>query len=280
MALGACEDTAAGTGGDTLAPADTSVAETSTPTDSAETPEATVATDSTLPGDTTAFSEATVDSAAVPDVDAVESSMPSLPLAGFGAIRGACGVIDTELADPGPSFFVGGIDFGSDPYDDTDSALLTAGGREIIADGNAGGSSLMSEVFAFEVLARCELATLVKTETEVIYDTQGNITDLLVEIDGVKVGVSVTRAVGFPFDAPYTVEQATAILSKKLGDIQISTANVSDGDRWVKQILHIIAYGDAHVTSIETAWNGIDAGLRGDTIVLVTVSDGDDAFIY
>ena len=168
----------------------------------------------------------------------------------------------------------------ADPYDDADLARLTAGGREIIADGNAGGSSIMSEVFAFEVLARCELATLVKTETEVVYDTQGKITDLLVEIDGQKVGVSVTRAVGFPFDDPYTVEKATAILEKKLADIQVSTANVSDGDRWVKQILHIIAYADAHVTSIETAWNALDSGLRGDTIILVTVSDGDDAFIY
>ena len=62
------------------------------------------------------------------------------------------------------------IDFGDNPYDTSDYALLTAGGQEIIDDGNAGGSSLYSEVFAYEVLSRCEGAMLLKTETEVIYD--------------------------------------------------------------------------------------------------------------
>ena len=215
-----------------------------------------------------------------PDVAPSDVSEPDVPLPGFGTISGACGVIDDELGDDTPALFIDHIDFGDDPYDDGDLARLTDGGREIIADGNAGGSSIMSEVFAYEVLARCELATLLKTETEIVYDTPGKITDFLVAIDGQKIGVSVTRAVAFPFDSAYTVEQAEALLTKKLGDIQVSTADVSAGDRWVKQILHVIAYSEAHATSIESAWSALDPGVRGDTIVFVTVSDGDDAFIY
>lgn len=204
----------------------------------------------------------------------------TVPLAGFGAITGACGVIDDELYDPAPSLFVNGLDFADDPYDISDFELLTLHGQELILDGNAGGNSLYSEVFAMEMLARCELATLIASETEILYDVQGKITDILVEIDGERVGVSVVRAVGFPKDAPYTVAQATTILERKLGDILQSTANVSEEHRWVKQILHVLAYADQHADSVEAAWLQLPAEVRADTIVIVTVTHGDDLFMY
>ncbi len=202
------------------------------------------------------------------------------PLPGFGLITGDCGFVAGELDAAAPSLYVNRIDFGSDPYDDADLDKLTEGGREILRDGNAGGSSILSEVFAYEMLARCEGAVLLKTETEIVYDVSAKITDMIVEIDGKKVGANPTRAIGFPFDAPYTVEQAKTILEKKLGDIKSSSETVSAGDRWVKQILTVFAYGEGHVVSVETAWEAIDPALRGDTIVIVTVTDGDDQFIY
>src|SRR5690606_13334836 len=77
-----------------------------------------------------------------------------LPAPGFGAISGPCGVLDDELSAPEPFFFANAIDFGADPYDDGDYALLSPGGQQMIDEGNAGGSSLLSEVFAYEVLFR------------------------------------------------------------------------------------------------------------------------------
>lgn len=214
--------------------------------------------------------------------EVAEEASPEVhePLAGFGVITGDCGFVAGELDSAAPSLYVNRIDFGSDPYDDADLAKLTEGGREILRDGNAGGSSILSEVFAYEMLARCEGAVLLKTETEVVYDVAAKITDMIVEIDGKKVGANPTRAIGFPFDAPYTVEQAKTILEKKLGDIKSSSETVSAGDRWVKQILTVFAYADSHVEPVETAWEAIDPALRADTIVIVTVTDGDDAFIY
>jgi hypothetical protein len=203
-----------------------------------------------------------------------------LPLPGFGTITGPCGFLDDELFDTSPSFFINALDFGADPYDVADFERLTDHGQEIILDGNAGGSSLYSEVFAMEVLARCELATLIASETEILYDVDGKITDILVAIDGEKVGVSVVRAVGFPKDAPYTVEQATTILRRKLDDILVSSANVSAEHRWVKQILSVLAYADGHVASIQSAWEALPAATRADTIVIVTVTHGDDGFVY
>ncbi|QDG52487.1 hypothetical protein FIV42_17605 [Persicimonas caeni] len=215
------------------------------------------------------------------DPDTEEDAGEQVPRDGFGAISGSCGVLDDELTS-GESFFIENtIDFGTDPYDDADESLLTDGGREIIADGNAGGSSILSEVFAYEVLERCELATLFKTENEVSYTVSDtSITDLLVEIDGLKVGVSVTRAVGWPREDPYTVEQATTLLTDKLQDVQESSANVAAEDAWTKQILHVIAYEPQHADSLETAYGQLDASVVADTVVFVTVSSGDDAFLY
>ncbi len=222
----------------------------------------------------------TTDAQAVADAPA---DLPDAgpPLSGFGDISGDCGVLDDDEWGSDASFaFRNAIDFGASGYTEGDFDLLTPGGQEIIVDGNAGGSSIMSEVFAYEMLHRCELAGLLKTETEISYDTAGKITDLLVSIDSRKVGVSVTRAVGYPRDDPYTVEQAQTLLEGKLADILESTANVSDEDAWVRQILHVLAYGPEHAESLATAYAQIDETLRADTLVIVTVTDGDDEFLY
>lgn len=199
----------------------------------------------------------------------------------FGVISGSCGVLDTELTEPSPAWFESIINFGDDPYDDIDLDRLTPGGQKIIADGNAGGSSLLSEVFAYEVLARCEDAVLLKTETEVAYDDpMGKITDLLVEIDGIPIGVSVTRAVGFPRADPYTVAQAETLLVDKLNDVAASSGNVAAEDAWAKQVLHVIAYAPGHAQSLRAAYDSLPASVVSDTIVWVTISEGDDDFLY
>jgi len=204
-----------------------------------------------------------------------------VPLAGFGDITGMCGVLGpAELDGTTPLWFEGEITF-ADRYDDpAERDQLTPGGVEIILDGNAGGSSLYSEVFAYEVLARCELATLLKTETEIVYDVPGKIVDLLVDIDGRKVGVSVTRAMTFPFGDPYTLDAATTLLQRKLDDIQLATAQVSAADRWSKQMVSVLAFDQQHAQVAMQAWTLLDDQTRDDTLLMVTVTSGDDLFIY
>ncbi len=258
---------------------DSAEADTGTSEDTAES--ADTATDSGSGSGDATVEDTSVEPDSSADAEPDGSGAPLLPLPGFGTITGSCGVIDEQLLSPDPSVIVNAIDFSTDPWDNpADLGLLTSGGQEMVADGNAGGSSLESEIFSLEVLTRCEGATLVKTETEVVYDVSGSITDILVEIDGLKVGVSVTRAVGFPRDAAYTEATASALLTRKLTDIQESTANVSAGDRWVKQILHVIAYADQHVAAMQAAYAALDPSVKADTILWVTRSDGDDEFLY
>ncbi|MFT6400405.1 MAG: hypothetical protein ACJAYU_005176 [Bradymonadia bacterium] len=202
---------------------------------------------------------------------------------GFGSISGSCGVLEGALDDGSSSFFEATIDFADDSFDDPDDrGALTPGGLAVLEAGNAGGSSLYSEVFAFEVLARCDGASLLETERTIEYrpDYVGSITDLLVEIGGERVGVSVTRAVGFPRDEPYTVERALDLLTGKLEDIRESSDGVVEQDAWVKQVLLVIAYADGHVDSLREAAEIIDASIRSDTIVFVVESVGLDGWLY
>lgn len=225
-----------------------------------------------------AASDASLDGAADASTDA---SLDGGSVTGFGTIAGPCGVVLAELSEPSASFFVTHLDFMMDGFDDpAERGLLTAGAQEILLEGTAGGSSAVSEAFAFDVLARCEGATLLKTETEIVYDpADSKKTDILVSIDGQQVGVSVTRAVSFPPETPYT-EANAAFIESKLSDILVSTMNVIAADGWDKQILLIMAYGDMHAASVRTVWDGLDASVRADTIVYVVITDGDDDAIY
>ena len=214
------------------------------------------------------------------DTSDTDTGEPSFePLDGFGALSGDCGVLtEALLSDAAPGLYVNTLDFGAETFD---ASLLSEGGQIIYEAGNLGGSSLLSEVFAYEVLYRCELATLLKTEAEIVYtDTGGKKTDLLVEIDGLKLGVSVTRAYHYPPDDPYTLALATELLTKKLGDLPLSTANVAPEDAWVKQLLSILAYTPEHAALIEESWLTLDAELRGDAILIVTATEGADEELY
>ncbi len=203
------------------------------------------------------------------------------PLDGFGVISGPCGVLADEPTSVDPSFFGDtAIEFADGFVDPDDVPRLTAGGQEMLADGNAGGSSILSEVFAYEVLARCEGATLIKTETEIQYtQISTKITDFTVNIGGQVVGVNPVRTFVFGPDPTLTPAEAQRRLEGKLDDVLISSANVAPADAWVKQIIVVIAAQPDHVPVVREVWNSLDAETRHDTIVYVMVTNGADQFI-
>lgn len=201
-----------------------------------------------------------------------------VPLDGFGDISGSCGFLDEAVwSGSGSVLFRNAIDLGVAAFD---YSALSAGGQEVWDDGNLGGSSLHSEVFAYEVLYRCELADLLKTEGEILYaDPGGKKTDLLVSIDARKVGVSVTRAFYFP-PGPLPFADAYNLLVDKCGDILLSADNADPADAWERSMLHVIAYDADHADVIETAYASLEATLLEDTLLVITVTDGNDDYIY
>ena len=203
-----------------------------------------------------------------------------LAIAGFGRITGTCGRVLPQLDESAPSLFRNTFDFRDDPYDEEDVPELTPGAQEIHAAPNTGGSSLLSEMFAFETLARCEQGSLLKTETEIVYDQAGKIADLLIDVSGDKVGISVVRSVTYPFGNPPIQGNVVDVLTQKLEDIQEASQNVSKGDAWVKPVLVVMAYDEAHAQANQDAWLGLDAETKADTVVYVITTDGSDACMY
>lgn len=239
------------------------------------------------PGDAGLADAGADDAGAVSDGGAADAGLDAglrPPLdGGHGVIRGGCGRVAPQLLSPAPSFFEVHLDFGMDQFDDpVERSRLTPGAQQILMEGTAGGSSGLSEAFAYEVLALCEGASLVKSETTIVYNPPtSKKTDILVSIDGKQVGVSVVRAFLFPGDAGYPVNATTTgIIRGKLSDILVSSANVVPPDNWVKQVLAVVSYEQAGSTSVEAIWNSLDAMTRANTIVYVIVTDGADKPLY
>ena len=112
----------------------------------------------------------------------------------------------------------------------------------------------------------------------------GKKTDELVEIDGVTVGVSVTRALTFvdPTNRCGTpsAQAMEDLLSDKLGDLPLSAANADPADAWDRSLLAVVACDDAHADLVEAAWLAMDPSITQDFLVMVTVTEGDDAFLF
>jgi hypothetical protein len=212
--------------------------------------------------------------------DSVENDSADIietPLDGFGEIEGDCGLLLNSSMDDDPFIIQNSIDFANRTIDSTE---LSVGGQEILNDGNLNNGSLYSEIFAFELLYRCETATLLQTETEIEYtDPTGKKTDLLVSIQNQQYGISVTRAFNYPPEEPYTTEAAETLLADKLADISLSSANVPAGT-WNRQILSIIAYSTDHASEIKSGWESMTNVEKGNTIIYVTATHGEDDFIY
>ncbi len=239
-------------------------------------------------GDAAEISDAGLQTDASPAIDAASSDDASSDDAAADpilAISGACGVLDDELTDELP-YWVQNTSTFAEGFARADGGRLGAGAQTILAEGTAGGSSGYSEAFAFEVLERCEGASLVASETMIRYavPAPGAIADILVEIDGIPVGVSVTRAVtvtGMCMRADtYALATATELLARKVGDLHEAATLVSPEHAWTKNLVFVYADTTSHAMTMMTAWAGLDATMRADTILYVSVSDEMDAFIY
>lgn len=199
-------------------------------------------------------------------------------LADSTIVSGQCGILDTELTDASPHLLDTTVLVNTCDYV---PQYMSPGAAEIWTDGNAGGSSIYSEIFAFEISSQCEDAILLKTENEILYiDPQGKMTDLLVEFDGVKIGVSVTRAFIYPLGTPLTAERAQEILVDKLGDVLISSANVAPEDQWQKQILVVETPTVDDKALLIAAYADLDPAVKADTICWVMATEGEDEFLY
>ncbi len=219
------------------------------------------------------------DASALPDASAGDGGPSNEAI--LGTLYGPCGVLRAQITAPTPSIFNNSLVFV--PSEMYTRAALSPGGQRIFDTPNAGGSSIESEVMSFEVLHYCEGATLAATETEIMYappDDGGanSITDILVSINGMRVGVSVTR-IYRPAPMVLTDADVRSQLVTKLVGVNRSSQRVLPAQRWVKQILSVMVANQTVADQVLRVWPTIDAATRADTIIMMTTTRG-GGFIY
>lgn len=223
----------------------------------------------------------TADSSTTPPAKGDAGAEAGTPGEILGTLSGSCGLLRSRLLDPAPALDHDTLTFiAGEMYVRTE---LSPDGQRLFDTPNAGGSSTESEVMSLEVLRACEGAKLLKTETEILYgppDDSGSsaITDILVEIDGKRVGVSVTRAYK-PKSQTLSDADVEALLVKKLDGINHSSVRVLPADKWIRQILHVFAVDKNAADAVERVWKTLSPTLRADTLILVTQTAG-GGFIY
>ncbi|KAA6383904.1 MAG: putative Signal transducing adapter molecule 2 [Streblomastix strix] len=151
---------------------------------------------------------------------------------------------------------------------------------DMIEQENAGGNSENSEQLSFEIFHRMFGAKLLKTEMQIKYDTDSwKKTDYLCEIQGHKIGVSVTRTVDRAPPNDFTEEKATVLLGKKLFGVCVSNIGVREEDKWERQILHCWSQTPAQAQMMQNAFESFHPRLREKTIIIFTIA-GNHKWIF
>ena len=120
------------------------------------------------------------------------------------------------------------------------SLLFSDHGKKILSTQSAGcsWSSQLSEALSFEVLYRIFNASLTHCEMDINY-SQVNCPkiDYRCEIEGVSIGVSVTRAWNGSYQ--YSRKEAAHLLTKKIKSILHANQYALSSSKWEKQLLHV-----------------------------------------
>lgn len=105
---------------------------------------------------------------------------------------------------------------------------------------NAGGNSIISEIFSYTYLEKYFGAELINTEMELQYTRRCNIVDYSVKIADKTYGCSVTRCFNY-INLKSDVDQSKIdrLLNKKIRGLYSANDNIS-GQRWDGLILHIM----------------------------------------
>lgn len=119
---------------------------------------------------------------------------------------------------------------------------------------NAGGSSEISEALSMYYMEHQFGAVQFVPEKEVDYWIDYKMCDYLMTLNQANIGVSVTRAVTYPFDQPFTDQLATTLLDKKLNGLIIARNAVNLRHQFFKSILHIWCYTALAATNLKKAY--------------------------
>lgn len=152
----------------------------------------------------------------------------------------------------------------------------------IYSEPNAGGKSINSEALSMEYLNRTMGGQFVRTEMEIEYwNDYWKKCDFICKVAGENVGVSVTRAMGYPTSGCFCDRDAIRLLEKKLYGLVVARSGVWDNETFYKSILHVWCQSKRIAKLMILAYEQhIDDDLKDNIIVLLTVTTSNASFIY
>ena len=104
---------------------------------------------------------------------------------------------------------------------------------------NAGGKSNISEMYSMEFFIRNYNASEFIFEKEVKYWIDFKMVDYICTINNERIGISVTRAMGYPDESDFNEQEAERLLEKKINGLIVASNSVIKLHSFYKCILHI-----------------------------------------
>mmetsp|Transcript_12538 Transcript_12538/g.18936 ORF Transcript_12538/g.18936 Transcript_12538/m.18936 type:complete len:245 (+) Transcript_12538:114-848(+) len=111
--------------------------------------------------------------------------------------------------------------------------------QKVLDEPNAGGTSVVSEALSAEYMVRRFGAQDIVTEMAIQYwFPNWKKIDYIATIFGGRVGISVTRAMGYPYASDFKMEDAVRLCQKKLNGLVVARAGISPAFSYERSILH------------------------------------------
>lgn len=159
---------------------------------------------------------------------------------------------------------------------DIDNMKMNVDARRSLTTANAGGKSVLSEMLSMQYFSQVLRAEAILLENEVEYWIDYKMVDYVCTVNGVRVGVSVTRAMSYPNPDRFTYACARDLLNKKLYGLIVSRNSVAAQHTFFKSVLHVWCQTPRIAALVKRAYEEIDVSsygldIRGVVILLLTV---------
>lgn len=163
----------------------------------------------------------------------------------------------------------------------TRSGVIALGddATRVYREPNAGGASVVSEALSVEYMARRVRASNTVPEMKIQYFFYNwKKIDYISSINGERIGVSVTRAMGFPSPTLFTMEDATRLGTKKLYGLILARSGISECHNYNRSILHVFCQSQQIAVLMQEAFRTIIAedralqeDLSGHIVIILTI---------
>lgn len=149
--------------------------------------------------------------------------------------------------------------------------------KRMFLNGNAGGSSLLSEMLSYEIFNKIGNAVLFRSEKELDYVfPDGPLADYTMYITDNKLYcTSVSRA--FCYYNNFNKEKCYNLLYKKFSKIKYIEKNINNGNIY-KNILHIFTTTNNNLDIIKSVYLELPLYIKKNIIFIVTITNIVDIF--